>query len=81
MDTGDKANLAHRPDYGFGQGTQETRAMEPGAARSRSFTVGEWCRLFLLRRRYQQARDTFSEHELERLGFLRWLRDAGRLAS
>jgi hypothetical protein len=44
------------------------------------FTPSEWNALLKLRRRYQQDRDLFSARELERLRFMRWLHETGRLA-
>ncbi|HEV7129165.1 MAG TPA: hypothetical protein VGN32_17165 [Ktedonobacterales bacterium] len=45
-----------------------------------SFSVEEMGCLEALRERYAQRRDLFSEAELARLRFLRWLVDTGRLA-
>ena len=45
------------------------------------FTSGEWAALALLRERYHQGRDLFSEREMERLRFVRWLYRTARLTS
>ncbi len=62
-------------------GVEGVAAQAPAAASPLSFTVTEWCALLLLRRRYQQSHDDFSDAELAHLQFLRWLREAGKLAS
>jgi hypothetical protein len=46
---------------------------------TRSLSVAERRALGALRERYQQDRDQFDAAELERLRFLRWLRQTGRL--
>lgn len=53
-------------------------ATEPPTA---SFTREETSALYALRYRYLQSRDLLSSRELERLRFLRWLYDTGRLES
>ena len=44
-----------------------------------SFTCPEWLALLHLRRRYQEGHDLWSDHELARLRFFRWLRTTGRI--
>jgi hypothetical protein len=62
-----------------GPGHEVIAAQTPGDASSLSFSAKEWCALLLLRRRYQQSHDEFSDAELAHLRFLRWLRQAGKL--
>jgi hypothetical protein len=45
------------------------------------FTCQEWTTLLRLRRRYHDGQDLWDERELARLGFLRWLRQTGRIES
>jgi hypothetical protein len=45
------------------------------------FTSSEWEALALLRERYHQGRDLFSEREMARLRFVRWLYRTARLTS
>jgi hypothetical protein len=45
------------------------------------FSSSEWEALALLRERYQQGRDLFSDREMARLRFVRWLYRAGQLTS
>jgi hypothetical protein len=49
------------------------------ASRSEQFAPEEWHHLCRLRLRYRQARDYFTDWELEQLRFLRWLYRTGRL--
>jgi hypothetical protein len=51
------------------------------AAAQVSFTDQELGHLVALRQRYQQDQDLFSEAEMARLQFLRWMRETGRLDS
>ncbi|HEY7779081.1 MAG TPA: hypothetical protein VIC85_02605 [Ktedonobacterales bacterium] len=46
-----------------------------------TFTREETAALYALRYRYLQTHDLLSRRELERLRFLRWLYDTGRLES
>jgi hypothetical protein len=46
-----------------------------------ALTPGEWPAVYALRLRYQQGGDVFSERELARLRFLRWLYRSGRLTA
>jgi hypothetical protein len=48
---------------------------------SSAFTPAEREALDRLRERYSQGRDLFSDRELARLRFLRWLYHTGRLTS
>ena len=59
----------------------ETEQAAEAAASQAGFTHQELAHLEVLRRRYQQDQDLFSEAELARLRFLRWMRETGRLAS
>jgi hypothetical protein len=61
-------------EYEIEQAAQATAA-------SVCFTVQEMNRLQSLRERYQQDHDLFSEPEMARLRFLRWMRETGRLDS
>ena len=45
-----------------------------------TFTADQRRALRALRERYRQGRDLFSDHEMARLRFLRWLYQGGRLA-
>ena len=45
------------------------------------FTASEWEALDLLRERYHQGRDLFSDREMARLRFVRWLSRTARLTS
>ncbi len=62
-------------------GTETCAAETPDGEAPLCFSVRQWCSLLLLRRRYQQSHDDFSERELMHLGFLRWLHHSGKLAS
>jgi hypothetical protein len=64
-----------------GVGPETVAAETPGGESALRFSVRQWCSLLLLRRRYQQSHDDFSERELVHLGFLRWLHHSGKLAS
>ena len=44
-----------------------------------AFTPAQWQALHALHTRYQQDRDLFSNRELARLRFVRWLYQTGRL--
>jgi hypothetical protein len=59
----------------------ETEHAAASAASEACFTDQELARLSALRRRFQQDQDLFSERELARLRFLRWMCETGRLAS
>jgi hypothetical protein len=48
---------------------------------SSAFTPAEWAALDHLRTRYSQGRDLFTDREMARLRFLRWLYGTGRLTS
>jgi hypothetical protein len=44
-----------------------------------AFTPAQWQALHAVHTRYQQDRDLFSNRELARLRFVRWLYQTGRL--
>ncbi len=71
MDTTTGANGA--------QHTQVTDTDAPAPAPTYNFTLSEWAELYALRERYEQSRDLFSVREQERLRFIRWLYETGRL--
>ena len=45
-----------------------------------AYTPEEWQSLRRLRDRYQESRDVWTERELARLRFMRWLVQTGRLS-
>ena len=49
------------------------------SAHDAPFTVSELARLAAMRERYAQGLDLFTAPELERLRFVRWLVQSGRL--
>jgi hypothetical protein len=67
--------LAHQDE------TSTSRHATSVAQLAAHFTRDELERLQVLHIRYEQAQDTFSEHELASLCFLRWLLAAGRAVS
>ncbi len=72
-------DATRRPGNGL---APETIAAEtPDGEPTLGFSVKERCALLLLRRRYQQSHDVFSDAEVARLRFLRWLHQSGAFAS
>jgi hypothetical protein len=61
------------------QSTQVTDTDAPAQVPTYNFTLSEWAELYALRERYEQSRDLFSAREQERLRFMRWLYETGRL--
>ncbi len=61
------------------QSTQLTEIDTPIHVSCYNFTLSEWAELRALRERYEQSRDLFSAVEHERLRFMRWLYESGRL--
>jgi hypothetical protein len=62
--------------------TPNTDAQSPEAeAPAPGFTAAEWRTLRSLQARYSGSRDLFSQKQLDRLQFIRWLAQDGRLAS
>lgn len=64
-------------DHDCGKLTSEQEAANAGPARV--FALREWAKLLALRTTYEQRNDQFSARELERLCFMRWLYQTGRL--
>jgi hypothetical protein len=50
-----------------------------GHASVTTFDLREWTALCALRTRYQQHHDLFTEREVARLTFMRWLYRTGRI--
>jgi hypothetical protein len=60
---------------------REMIARETSGSVSSMFTADEWDALRLLHERYHHERDLFSNHEMGRLRFVRWLYRTGRLTT
>jgi hypothetical protein len=58
---------------------KSTSEASPSTMKEGGFTAKELHRLLALRQRFAQHRDLFSEHELARLCFVRWLVQTGRI--
>jgi hypothetical protein len=64
------------------RGEPRAPTIAPSSAdQAASFTAREWMALLLLRRRYLIGHDLWDARELERLRFMRWLLETGRVES
>lgn len=66
--------MAQTPSYFLGRPASFYAPLLAPASASVAWGDDEYCRLLLLRARYQATRDLFSREELARLCFVRWLR-------
>jgi hypothetical protein len=68
-----------KADMSKAQMSPATSDVPSATGSSPSFSDDEMAVFERLRARYQEAQDTWSEHELAHLRFLRWLHQSGRL--